>query len=138
VTPNGKQETGQGAGKQAPRDDRIALEGKWQAVAVETDGRVAPPDFVKRIQWRFAKGFLMIKGTVPVGEVPCSVTLDQAARPRAIEYTGLGTKQAVLGIYELRGDRLEVCLITHPRPRPTQFATAPNSRLTRILFAREK
>jgi uncharacterized protein (TIGR03067 family) len=114
-----------------------SLEGNWRAVAVETDGVSPPADFATNTQWRFEKGFLMIKGITPTGEVPCSVTLNQNVKPWTLDYQGIGTKHKVLGIYELRGDRLEVCIITHPRERPTAFKTEPGSNLTRISFVRD-
>lgn len=114
-----------------------SLEGTWRAAVVETDGVVAPADFAKKIQWRFEKGFLMIQGITPTGEVPCSVTVNQNVKPWSLDYQGIGTTQKVLGICELRGDRMEVCIITHPRERPIAFKTEPGSNLTRISFVRD-
>src|SRR5207253_5520379 len=98
------------SGDRAPAGD-ASLDGAWKAVTVETNGVAAPAEFANRIQWRFASNSLMIKGVTPVGEVPCAVTLDRTATPNTIDYQDLGTKQRVLGIYELRGDQLEVCII---------------------------
>jgi RNA polymerase sigma factor (sigma-70 family) len=122
------------------KDDVQNITGTWVATSVETDGQAAPEGFVRRIRFRFKNGFLVIKGLFADNrEVPCDFKLDpkaRPARPRAIDYSGLGTKQQVKGIYELDGERLKVCIITRPRERPTEFATKPGSNLTLIAFKR--
>jgi RNA polymerase sigma factor (sigma-70 family) len=124
---------------EARQRDLGKLEGTWAAAEIETDGKKAPPDFVRRIQWRFVKGFLTVKGSLGDNrEIPCTFDIDPLQTPRAIHYADLGSRQQVLGIYEVEGDRLRVCIIYRDRPRPTAFATEPDSGLTRIVFQRKK
>lgn len=79
----------------------------------------------------------MTKGITPTGEVPCRVTQNQDVKLCTFDDQGLGTELAVLGIYELKDNRLEACFITHPREPPTDFKTEPRSHLTRISFVRD-
>jgi RNA polymerase sigma factor (sigma-70 family) len=132
----GKEKLPPGAARQ---QDLARLEGTWIATEVETEGKKAPPAFVRRIQWRFEKGFLMVKGSLGDNrEIPCTFEIDTTKTPRAISYANLGSRQQVLGIYEVKDDRLRVCIIYRNRPRPAAFTTAPGSGLTRIVFQRKK
>jgi uncharacterized protein (TIGR03067 family) len=125
--------------KEAAKTDAEKLTGAWQATSVETDGAKAPADFAAKIQLRFEKGFLMIKGLFGDNrEVPCQLKLDPDKKPKTLDYTGLGTKQTVLGIYELDGDTLKLCIITKERERPKEFKTEAGSNLTLMELKRVK
>jgi uncharacterized protein (TIGR03067 family) len=125
--------------KEPMRTDAEKLEGAWQATSVETDGKKAPADFAARIQMRFDKGFLMVKGLFGDNrEVACQLKLDSDKKPKTIDYTGLGTKQTVLGIYELDGDTLKLCIVTRERERPKEFKTEAGSNLTLLELKRVK
>jgi uncharacterized protein (TIGR03067 family) len=119
------------------RTDAEKLEGTWLATRVETDGKQAPADFTARIQMKFQGGMLMIRGLLGDNrELPCQLKLDPEKTPRTIDWSGLGTSETVLGIYELDGDRLRLCIITRPRERPTEFKTEPGSNLTCLELKR--
>lgn len=119
--------------------DTAKLEGKWQVIRVETDGTMAPDEFAEKIQMRFEKGFLLVKGLFGDNrEVPCQLKLDPDKTPKTIDYADLGTKRAVLGIYELDGDRLKLCIITKERERPKEFKTEAGSNLTLMDLKRSK
>jgi uncharacterized protein (TIGR03067 family) len=119
------------------KTDAEQLEGTWVATLVETDGSKAPADFTARVQMKFQNGFLMIRGLLGDNrEVPCQFQIDPDKIPRSIDWTDLGSKQTVLGIYELDGDRLKLCIITTKRARPTEFKTQPKSNLSYLELKR--
>jgi uncharacterized protein (TIGR03067 family) len=119
------------------KTDAEKLEGTWAATLVETDGRKAPADLSARVQMKFQKGFLVIRGLFGDNrEVPCQFQIDPDKIPRTIDWSDLGSKQTVLGIYELDGDRLKLCIITTKRDRPTEFKTGPKSNLSYLELKR--
>jgi uncharacterized protein (TIGR03067 family) len=75
--------------------------------------------------------------------------LDPTKSPRAIDLTVLGkdpktplgtpAPRAILGIYRLDGDKLELCVVADPdraEERPTTFATAPGKNIIHLTLKR--
>jgi uncharacterized protein (TIGR03067 family) len=119
------------------KTDAEKLEGTWTATLVQTDGKKAPADFTARIQMKFQNDALMIRGLLGDNrEVPCRFHIDPEKTPRTIDWSDLGSKQTVLGIYEVDGDRLRLCIITRTRARPTEFKTEPGSNLSYLELKR--
>jgi uncharacterized protein (TIGR03067 family) len=115
-------------------------QGTWRVVSSRFDGKDAPEDVARSITrvveddhvtwYRDGKSFA---GT--------TIRLDTASRPKAIDVIpdgGPRRGQAVLGIYRLDGDELEICMALPDRPRPDAFRADAGSGRTLMKFRREK
>jgi RNA polymerase sigma-70 factor (ECF subfamily) len=108
-----------------PKQDKDRIQGTWVAVSGESDGKEVPDEFVKKCKIVFAGDKITIGGLVKVpGEEEAQGTfkLDPATKPPTIDLT-ISEKERALGIYELKGDTLKLCMIeADGNERPTQFA----------------
>jgi uncharacterized protein (TIGR03067 family) len=103
-----------------------ALRGDWRVVAVERDGKKAPPGTPQT-------GLDVIRFT---DQLPrragdrCNVyavTLDPAASPKRLSGEGTGGEikgEKLLGIYRLDGDKLTLCCDYGGTERPAKLQTA--------------
>src|SRR4051794_7299267 len=88
------------------------LRGTWQAVRIETGGRDVPAESVGRLRYRFeGDRVTLLEGDAATGAGDLSL---HAVRGHpAIDVTmteGAGSGQVALGIYEVAGDRLRLCI----------------------------
>jgi uncharacterized protein (TIGR03067 family) len=102
------------------------LEGTWQAVASEKDGRKAPAAVVKSLKFIIAGSKYTIQKDGKTTEEG-TFQIDPSAKPRKLTVTPTKPAGKVQrGIYELKGDdTLRICF-THPGTaykRPTRFST---------------
>jgi uncharacterized protein (TIGR03067 family) len=67
------------------------------------------------------------------------IKIDAAAKPKAIDITGEGETDAVLGIYELEGDTLKLSFAPpKKKQRPTEVSATPGSQQTVLTLKRKK
>jgi RNA polymerase sigma factor (sigma-70 family) len=122
-------------------EDKEKIQGTWQAVKMESEGREATEDEVK-------KGKFVIKGdkltTVrPDGFTSESdITIDPAQRPKTIDLvpqTGPDTEKGKTfrGIYKLDGDTLILCMNGPEMERPKEFKTEAGTQVMLITLKRE-
>lgn len=138
-----------GAGEQtdkesAARKESKKLEGTWQVISVESDGRKAAEDDIKGLVYVFEAGgkWRLQKDDQTLAEG--TFTIDPAKGPATIDYKIVSSTaeqakgKSGLGIYELDGDRLKVCR-TWPDndQRPTEFAAAVGSKCILTEFKRK-
>ena len=128
--------------QQAPNDrDSRRIQGTWYTASVESHGRKVP---VERI---LAKGVRLIvegdrwtlKETQGDADKQFTVRLDPAKKPAALDFTyntGQYKGKTSLGIYELDGSTLRICVGEPGDPRPTKFDGGGNYTLE--VFNREK
>jgi uncharacterized protein (TIGR03067 family) len=132
--------------------DRDRILGTWRGVAAEVDGQAVPKEFIEmakptltftpdkvvgKPRGTIPKAFLEMaasKGMLPK-EVAAIIEngaeglyhLDPTKAPKEIDFTILGDlKRTGLGIYQLDGDTLKLCLSIDPAKvseRPKEFAT---------------
>jgi uncharacterized protein (TIGR03067 family) len=133
-----------GSGPPAPAGDAKAdavkkelakLEGTWQLVSAETDGKKAPDEQVKQIK-------VVIKGdhhTVWFGDKALAKNvrfqIDPTQKPKTVDDT-LDDGRMIHGIYELNGDTLRSCVAAVGKDRPTEFAAKAGSGHTLRVFQR--
>src|SRR5262249_4205267 len=117
----------QPAGKVADKakTDQDKLQGTWVAVSGEAGGKKAPEEFVQKCKVVIAGDKITLAGLVK-GEkdkgVEGTFKLDPAAQPKAIDINLINREDA-LGIYEVAGDTLKMCLVEATgSERPTDFA----------------
>jgi RNA polymerase sigma factor (sigma-70 family) len=109
-----------------PKQDRDRIQGTWVAVSGEADGQELPDEFVKKFKIVFAGDKITLRGygKAPGAEkeVQGTYKLDPATKPPAIDIT-INDKESAIGIYELKGDTLKLCMIeANGNARPGRFA----------------
>jgi uncharacterized protein (TIGR03067 family) len=102
------------------------LQGTWYTVAVESHGVKVPLERIRAKDVRLVvKGDQWtLKETQGDDDKEFTVRLGPTRKPRAIDIvykTGEHKGKTSLGIYELDGNRLRVCLGEPGDPRPTRF-----------------
>jgi RND family efflux transporter MFP subunit len=127
-----------------------ALEGRWRVVRVEKgensdaslagmfgfDGSHASPANLGLGNLNFKNGTLDVFDYTRIADRHYGYVIDPSAAPKTIDLTWRLSRQEkaleVLGIYEIDGDRLRLCLARRmpevkTEHRPTQFAIEPRS-----------
>ena len=133
--------TQQKASESPKDDDTKKLQGTWYTASVESHGRNVP---VERI---VAKGVRLVvesdrwtlKEAQGDADKEFAVRLDPAKRPAALDFTynsGENKGKTSLGIYELDGNTLRICVGEPGDPRPTKFDGGGDYTLE--VFKREK
>ena len=121
-------------------DAKDSLQGVWVAQSVETDGKAAPADVVKRMRFTFKGDKLFIKGNFDDDrEEECDYKIDSKQSPKHLDFSPPKEKKPVLGIFAVKGDELKVCLRHGGSSdgRPKKFTTKADSNLVLIVFKKE-
>jgi|GEM_PF-6478256 len=145
------------------QSDQQLIQGTWKAVSASVQGQQMPESIIKAIgpTITFAGSKVTWKANPTpeakdlLGSKLASFSLegvfhvDPAKSPRTIDLmvlgsgakTPLGTPapRALLGIYKLEGDSLELCVAIdpdHPEERPARFASVPGKFIAHILLKR--
>lgn len=123
------------------QSELLALQGAWKVSGLEIGGRVIKANATPL---SYLDGFnLVVEGRrmsyfMVVSEkkvrVDFDVTLDSTKQPETIDARLLGGRwkgKTCLGIYELEGDTLRLCLMDNPStPRPGTFSSKDGSLIT--------
>jgi uncharacterized protein (TIGR03067 family) len=117
--------------KDAGKDEARELEGKWNIASLVEDGKVEED-----------RGTYVFKGdqvTFQIGggkERTGPFKLDTKKSPKWID---MGPKGEILGIYELKGDMLRLCILAGPgKKRPAEFKSTREGGETLIELKRAK
>ena len=117
-------------------EDEVLLQGTWVVTAGERDGKETKD--LNGVKWIFGpRGQLDTRRDKDTQ--PGAYKLDKASRLRSIDIDPFDEPESVIGIYELKGDVLKLC-ITRPTKyaRPTDFTTKPDSGHLLLTLKREK
>ena len=122
------------------QEELDALQGTWQVVSYERDGK---PGDAKAIEGRT---LVVDKGTFVDAQAgktlgKGTLTLDPAASPRTIDalFTeGFPKGKTSKGIYERDGDTLKACAATIGKDRPTNFTAPAGSGRMLVTYRRAK
>jgi uncharacterized protein (TIGR03067 family) len=125
------------------KKDISSLQGIWQSVSGEEDGKAMPEEKVKANKltikdnkWTFVEGI----GQPGAGEV--TTKLNPSKKPKELDATSVLQVQGKLdgkdfhGIYSIEGDTLKICVTEPGAKRPTEFKGGKGVVL--IVFARQK
>ena len=125
----------------AAKKDVKELQGKWQAVELQAQGKKAPPEQVKKFR-------IVIKGDKitfnPDSENRKSkFKVDPSKSPKAMDMTPLDGPmkgKTIPGIYSLEKGLLKICIPNGREitKRPTEFKTTPGDGLILLTFKRAK
>jgi uncharacterized protein (TIGR03067 family) len=105
------------------RTDREKLQGAWSITSMSTDGvDAASKDLPSEV--------LVFQGDRVNMPIDSDYSLDTKANPKRIDMTCRITAPPnnwMLGIFEVSGDDLKLCLGAPGHERPTEFVTAPGN-----------
>lgn len=102
------------------------LQGAWTAVTYDRDGKPTPAAALQQIKLTIQGN----KATLTRDGKPTTGTykLDPSQKPHAVDISlldGPNKGKTALGIYELTGDHLRICLAPPGKPRPKEFKAGP-------------
>jgi uncharacterized protein (TIGR03067 family) len=126
--------------------DEDAIQGTWKADKFDNGGAPGgpPPGELEKIRFVFEKdGVFQLLGGPGVETLKGTFKIDPTAKLKTIDMTitppGGGEKpETVLGLYELDGDTLKLCMTGGPgKVRPEEFKTDGKS-IAVITFSRIK
>jgi RNA polymerase sigma-70 factor (ECF subfamily) len=122
-------------------EDEKKLQGTWYTVSVESHGREVPQERIRAKDVRLVvqSDRWTLKETQGDADKEFTVLRDPAKKPKAIDIiykSGENKGKTSLGIYELDGRTLRVCVGEPGDPRPTKFHGGGTYTLE--VFKREK
>ncbi len=107
-----------------PPRDKLAIQGIWNVLWSEASGRKAPDTAVKNLKFFFSVDRLVMRmEDKTLSEA--TYTLIPNENPKAIDLRTQG--RTALGIYDLAGDDLRLCLSESKQGRPAKFISEPDS-----------
>jgi uncharacterized protein (TIGR03067 family) len=124
-----------------PKRDAEQLQGAWEATAYETAGTPATADEVKAFRVRVEGDRMTL--TTAAGETKAEFKLNPSASPKAIDLVLAGGEakgKTILGIYEVKGDELKLCVREVPERagRPAGFKTEKGDTNLSVTLKRAK
>ena len=117
--------------RSSARADLKALQGTWERVAMELEGKPAPDILITGWSSTYKDGVYR-HGIV---------TLDPDRTPKATntwDLEGPFADQTVPGIYELNGDTVKFCFARPGQKRPTEFTTKRGTGFVYFEYKRKK
>src|SRR5262245_5653058 len=126
-------------GEDAAKTELKKLEGVWQITSGEQDGKSI--DSIKRDEVTVSRDNFTVHHDGKV-EFTATIQLDPNKKPKAVDLRITSEKhkgKTVLGIYELNGDDLKLCITgAGAKSRPTDFSAKPGSDYLAVVLKREK
>lgn len=129
-------------GADEKKDEVKKLQGVWQVVSTEQDGKKGPAKDLKKADLKLTitdstftytgGGLLIIKGTFEIGADKKPKTLDVTAADAE------GKEHKTLGIYEVNDDTLRVCFVPAGNDRPAKFEAREGTKPSLIVYKRIK
>jgi uncharacterized protein (TIGR03067 family) len=129
------------ANDEAVAKDLRAFKGTWRLSAKEEDGKTFSEEEIKDVIGTIdGSGKVSVRrGDKLLNEG--TVKLDPTRSPRTIDVTftdGERKGQMVLGIYEIEGDALRVCVARPGDERPAEFSAKAGSGHILVVYVRQK
>lgn len=122
----------------APQDqtkDQQAIQGTWVVESAERNGK--PETDIKGEKLIFMKDGKAVM-TTKGKEEKATYKIDPSKKPKTIEFTPEREEKPALGIYELTGDSLKVCVMRPGGERPTDFSSKAPGRVLIVLKRQKK
>ena len=119
-----------------------ALLGIWVGESMEADGEKVNEEGVKHMRFNFKADKLLIKGfsgKQDDSEQEHDYVVDTKQTPMHLDFTPPNQQEPVLAIYEVKDDKLTICM-RHPnskRGRPEKFETKEGLLLVMIVFKKQ-
>jgi uncharacterized protein (TIGR03067 family) len=128
----------------AVKTELARLDGAWQVVGHETEGKATNEEYWRKIQFVFKGNQLTFKGDDILSKKVAKITLviDPSTTPRVIDLRiveGEFKGTTLEGVYELKGDDLKICFRNDAmKNRPNDFSTKQDANLALFTLKREK
>jgi uncharacterized protein (TIGR03067 family) len=122
----------------APGETATELEGEWRMLAGTMNGDAMAESMVKWVK-RVTRGTVTAVYAGPQVMMKAEFTSDPSQSPKTIDYLNIaGTHKGKqqLGIYELKGNELKVCIAAPGAPRPAKFESTPGDGSTVTVWER--
>ncbi|MCI0462173.1 MAG: TIGR03067 domain-containing protein [Gemmataceae bacterium] len=122
------------------KKDLEKVQGAWVVTLMEEMGKKAPNEVIKGLGAQIKGDRLTLSEQGKV-IMDFEIKLDPAQKPKAVDFTYLagedkGKKE--LGIYEIEGDTLKLCVNDGGKDRPKEFKTAADNTLNLVILKRKK
>jgi uncharacterized protein (TIGR03067 family) len=114
------------------------FQGTWAVVSYEENGQKLPEEEVKKVRFVFDQDRYEVKRGDDVEEVG-TIKLDTSKNPKRIDLkiqkAPIGEGETQLGVYQLDGDSLKICVSVPPgsKDRPSAFEKAGTNELLIVL-----
>jgi uncharacterized protein (TIGR03067 family) len=116
--------------------EKKRLEGTWKVVAVEKEGKQAPPEAVKGLKWVITADKIV---WTDERKSDFLYKLDPTKKPKAIDLIFPERRtEDTLAIYSLEGDDLKVCVKAKGEGRPSEFAAKAGTGQMLYILKRER
>lgn len=109
--------------------DAVRIQGRWRPLRCVYNGDASEENQASKDDfWTFEKSLLIY-----TSEARDEYKLNEKARPRQIDVKQLRPDEKerdgvrLIGIYELKGDELRICITSAERPRPREFTSKKGS-----------
>jgi uncharacterized protein (TIGR03067 family) len=116
------------------KDDKALLQGMWKVTSAEEEGKANKELADAQFTFKDDKLSLVLKSGEK-NDLPFK--LDPAQNPKTIDLQRADAKDQALGIYELEGDVLKLCVADPGHKRPTEFK-AKDKNVVLVVLKREK
>lgn len=128
-----------GGGKEAGENELKKIQGTWQFVSQEMDGKSVPPEQLAKMTIAFTGDKWSVRQDDKVVQEGTH-KLDATKKPAQVDAVvteGEGKGSTMLGIYDLKGDTLKVCFDPKGKERPTSL-TAKAGQFSAVLQREKK
>jgi uncharacterized protein (TIGR03067 family) len=129
----------------APKDKKAedAFQATWKAAAIEYNGENVLGDSVKDLKVTITGDRFTVMGDAPEIERYGKFTfkIDPKATPATIDLTfqrGEDKGITLMGLYQLKGDELTLCISLTPKERPKELKSEEGSNVVRAVFKKDK
>jgi uncharacterized protein (TIGR03067 family) len=129
--------------EEAFKKELKAMAGTWRPVAAEVDGLKAPEERLKEsVVTRDEAGNLVARRGDKIIMEGTVKKINATKKPKTIDSeitAGDNKGKTILGIYELEGDTLRICVVLPGKgERPTEFSAGAGSGCALTVYKREK
>lgn len=111
------------------------LQGEWKVEKMTFGGMELPAEATSKMTLTF-KGNEVIPSDHP--KDVATIKLDPSKKPAWFDLTPETKKETILGIYELKGDTLTLCLADPKETRPKDFTSTKDSKTGIMVLKRVK
>jgi uncharacterized protein (TIGR03067 family) len=112
-----------GGGNLASDNELKKIQGTWQFVSHEMDGKPMPAEQVAKLKITFTGDKWSVREDAKVVQAGTH-KFDPTKKPAQVDAVvteGEGKGSTMLGIYEMKGDKMKVCFDLQGKERPTSF-----------------
>ncbi|HMO14892.1 MAG TPA: TIGR03067 domain-containing protein [Pirellulaceae bacterium] len=122
-------------------EQRSQLRGTWQVIEfIDHSEKAAPPEEIEGFTFEFQKSAMTIRRDKDDTGVPAEFTIDATKQPMWIDLD-TGISSVLEGIFQLKDDRLTICIIAGGRngrtsQRPTEFKASNQKKHSLFILQR--